>query len=363
MIERATGDGLTLDALHRRITREVLKVGRYGLLTDLDRAGRPVIVTYTAETIINWDTDDDDNLNFLVLDESGWERNPDTGSWVEVKRWRVLEIVDGAYQSRVLTRVGEEAGMEDAVPTMRAGARLDYIPFTFIDTNDLTPEPDEVPLLGLARIATAVYRTDADYRLALFLTSQPTAVRIGADAENAPKVIGSNVIWDIPAGGDAKYLEFGGPGVAAQRLSIIDDLNRAVQIGAKLLSETTQGQESGEARKLRYASETATLTSIAQNVGAGLEKALRFAAQWIGATPDEVMVSPNVDFFDAGLTPQQIDSLVRSWQAGAVSRLTLFENLQRGEVVSQDRTYEEELEAIESDPALGMIGRENVGEL
>lgn len=361
--ERATLDGLTLDALHRRVTREVLKVGRYGLLIDLASDGTPYVATYTAEAVINWDVDEEYRLSFVVLDESGWERNPDTGKWGKVERWRILELVEGVYQSRVVTRGAVMAEEEPVEPTMRAGQRLNFIPFVFVDTNDLTPEPDEVPLLGLARIATAVYRMDADYRNALFMTGQATPVRIGADPDTAPMGIGPNVVWDIPLGGDAKFMEFTGAGVDAQRQCIIDDLNRAVQIGAKLLSDQADGQESGEARKLRYASETATLTSIAQNVANGLEKALRFAAMWIGADPDQVVITPNLDFIEAGLTPQQIDSLVRGWQAGAISRLSLFENLQRGEIVAQDRTYEEEVEAIESEtPSLGMIGRENVGE-
>src|SRR5690606_12526397 len=36
MREQATRDGMTLDALHRRITHQVLGFGRYGLLADVN---------------------------------------------------------------------------------------------------------------------------------------------------------------------------------------------------------------------------------------------------------------------------------------------------------------------------------------
>lgn len=363
MRERATLDGMALDSLHRRTTREVLTVGRYGLLTDLPSSGgEPYLAGYTAESIVNWDLDDDLNLAFLVLDESAYERSPGNGEWVWRRRWRTLEMVEGAYTVRVdrQTESGVERG-KPMVPTMRGGGRLNFIPFTFVDTNDLTPEPDEIPLLPLARLAAAIYRGDADYRHALLLTSQPTPWVSGADPDNPPQTIGSNAVWMLPQGAQAGYLEFTGAALSAQRSAINDDLERAVQLGARLLADMTGQQESGEARRLRYANETATLTSIAQNVGAGLERALRYAARWIGAAEDQVVVTPDTDFMDQVLSPQDIDALVRSWQSGSLSRQTLFDNLQRGGIIAEDRTYEEEVAAIDSEGAgLGMIGRENV---
>jgi hypothetical protein len=42
---------------------------------------------------------------------------------------------------------------------------------------------------------------------------------------------------------------------------------------------------------------------------------------------------------------------VSSWQAGAISQYTLFDNLQRGEIISDSVTFEEEQERINSAPA------------
>ena len=54
------------------------------------------------------------------------------------------------------------------------------------------------------------------------------------------------------------------------------------------------------------------------------------------------MVKPNLSFVDAGMTPEQAEALVRIWQAGAISYQTLYENLQRGELASAERNFEEE---------------------
>ena len=79
--EHATRDGLTLDALHRRIATEIMLVGRYGLLPGIGIDGTPYLAGYVAESIINWDTDGEQRPDFLVLDESGQVRNRETGDY------------------------------------------------------------------------------------------------------------------------------------------------------------------------------------------------------------------------------------------------------------------------------------------
>lgn len=366
LLESASRDGLTLEALHRRVTREVLQVGRYGLLVDMPTQGEPLayVAGYRAEAVLNWDTTEDGRLGMVLLDEAGDERDPETYEWTRVDAWRLLELDEsGFYVVRRFRKEGDVVvELEPLEPRMSGGKRLDFIPFVFIDTNDLAPEPDEIPLLPLANTAVNIYRLEADYRRALYLTAMPTPVIIGdfdPEADFPIMVIGAAMPWLVPQGGDAKFLEFSGASIAAQRLAILDEMERATQLGARLLADQTGRQESGEARRLRYASESATLTSIAQNIGAGIERALRFAARWSGVDPDEVSVQPNTEFSDATLTSQDIDALVRGWMAGAFSRYTLFSNLQRGGVVAEGRTFEEEMEAIESEgESLGLVGRE-----
>ena len=42
------------------------------------------------------------------------------------------------------------------------------------------------------------------------------------------------------------------------------------------------------------------------------------------------------------MTPGQAEAPVRIWQAGAISYQTLYENLQRGELASVERTADDE---------------------
>lgn len=343
--ESATSDGLTLDMLHIRIANEIMTTGRYGLLPSIAEDGTPYLAGYTAEDIKNWEGND-----YVVLDESGIERNRETGEWETVIKLRECSAYDGVYVSRVYTLdPASRAGIgEDDVGLLPNRQPLGFMPFVFIGSMDLTPSPDDIPLYGLAKLAMRIYRMDADFSFSLHMTSEPTPVAIGFDDPAsairdgmAPKTLGSSVLWVLPKGGDAKYLEFSGPGIEKQAQAIQASYDRAAQYGAQVISQG-QSAESGEALRLRAASQTATLTTIAKTSAAGLEKALRNLAIWVGADPEQVVVTPNLQFFDRKLTPQEVLALVQSWQAGAISHRTVFDNLQAGGIIPEEITYESE---------------------
>ena len=351
--ERASTDGLTLDALHKRITTELLSTGRYGLLPTPTASGQFRIATYTAETIINWD-DTDDQVNFLVLDESGDVRNPDTNTWYEQEAYLELIMEDGKWVSRRWKVSGERQDAEELkVATDRRGERLDHIPFVFIDAQDLTPEPDDVPLYGLAKLALRIYRLDADYMQSLHMTAEPTPYVTGFEnPEKAiqdglvPTTIGASKIWILPKDATADFLEFSGPGLEAQSRAIAAALERAVMFGAQVLSEQGQAAESGYSRSLRLQGQYSTLKGVAINSAAGLERSLREIAVWSGENPDEVKVEPWLDWTDHTLDAQQLTALISGWQSGAYSKSSLFYNLQRADVIPGDRTFEDEQQRI-----------------
>lgn len=360
--EQATRDGLTLEGLHRRIAIELMTVRRYGVLPGVAQDGTPYLAGYVAESIINWD-ETDGKTDFLVLDETGLVRNRETGAWDTAEAFLECFMQDGAYTARrwTKTQTGWIAD-EEVVAQDRKRRALDSLPFVFIGANDLTPAPDDVPLYGLAKLAVRGYRIDADYSFALHMTSEPTPVAIGFDdpkdaVENgrAPTTLGSSKLWLLPPGGDAKYLEFSGPGLEAQSKAIQDALSRAIVFGAQILSDSQRTAESGEAIRLRLGNQTSTLKTIALNSAAGLEKALKSLAIWMGANPDEVKVTPVTDFFDHALSAQDITALVAGWQAGAYSKRTMFDRFLRGELIPADRTFEDEQEEIANDPPTGLI--------
>lgn len=381
LYEKATPDGLTLEGLHRRITIEILKTGRYGLLADMPEDAQagdlPFIATYRAESIINWSTYGD----FFMLDETRLVRSK--YSWAEQVRYRVLELdKDGNYTVTIEegnapvvetsaaqsssagedTRAGDDVSNKPAqdsigepvTPAMAGGKALKEIPFVVIGPNDVKTDIDEMPLLGVAQSAYTMYRLDADYKLQLYMTGQETLVLTNAKPEDKPAVIGAGVVVTLPENATAGYVGPSGVGIKAHREAIQDEKQAAIDAGSRLFDIPSRNL-SGVALRLVYSAQTATLTSVAQAAAQGLEKALKWCAEFIGANPDEVSVKPNLSLIDATLTPADAQGLVSVWQSGAIAKQTLYENLQRGEIASAERTFEDE-EALIADEMPDMGG-------
>lgn len=351
--DRATQDGLTLNQLHRRISSEIMRCGRFGLLPGVDDEGY-YFARYQTEAIRNWDTFEGE-ANYTVLDETAQVRDPQTNKWEKLESYRECFLDEtGAFKSRIWLKNedGDFVPGEEEIATIKGGVLLDFLPFVFIGSQDLTAAPDEVPMQGLASLAVRAYMLDADYTNTLHMTSEPTPWVSGVSKEQAPKTIGASSLWILENdAAKAGMLEFSGLGVDAQEKAISQTLQRAVMFGAQLFQDSGNAAESGAAKSLRLSHETSTLRLIATSSATGLERALKNVAIWEGANPDEVTVEPNMDFVDHELSPQEITALVAGWMSGAYSKMTLFENLQRGSIIDEKRDFEEEEELIAGDAA------------
>ncbi len=374
--EKATKDGLTLEGFHRRITKELLATGRYIVFVDTASTGdgEPWLAGYDAEHLINWSEFGD----FYVLDETRLVRRG--FAWVPRNKWRVLEMVDPVdpdaafkpgdvsqgYTVTVYDGRTDPADAETFEPVARGGKTLEEIPLVVIGASDVKIALDEVPMLGVAQAAFAMYRLDADYRHQLYMSGQETFVCIKTTKEQAPRAVGASVILTLPDGADAKYVSPTCKGIEAHRLAIQDEAEKAASAGARLFDNAKKAAESGDALKIRFAGQTATLTSIAISSAAGLERALKYVATFMGLNPDDVVVTPNLSFIDATLTGVDALNLVKIWQANVISKQTLYEALQRGEIASTERSFEDEQALIEDElppPTVGglMLGAQVPG--
>lgn len=354
--ESATMFGEPLDVLLRRINEEQLVTGRLGLLADLPvnpdpTNPMPFLALYIAEAGRNWDDGaiegGEADLNLVVLDESGHRR--DGFDWISVTKYRVLDLFRPGDSDEARARAtpvyrsgafeveggGSPTYVEaDMTTPMIRGTTLEEIPFVFINSKDITTAPDEPPLMGLARLALAIYRGEADYRQNLFMQGQDTLVTIGdrkkQAADGPGEVDGINTLGDaeplrtgagsmieMEAGGDAKYIGIDSQGLAEQRSSLENDRKRADQKAGSLATDSASTQESGTAKKTRLAAQTASLRQIALSGAAGLEWVLRTVATWMGADPEAVKVTPNLEFGQLELAPKDIVDAMTARGMGA----------------------------------------------
>lgn len=337
--ENADGLGLPLEAFHRRITRELLVIGGYGVLADAPvSGGNPFLAGFTRDSIINWDAE------WWVLDETGMRR--DGFIWKQIEKYRVLGLGDGAYLQSVFEGKAEQG--QEIIVKGRGGNVLPRIPFAVASARDLSPKVETPPLIGVARAGLAIYQLSADYRWQLYMSGQETLVAING---SAPAMIGAGVVHQMNGAEgmtpDLKYVSPSCSGIEAHLKAIEDARIAAVQAGARLLEQSDAVQESGEARKLRFASETATLTSVAQNSCALLERALRNIAMIMGLPEDDIVVNAPSDLLDRTMTPTDAEALMRVWQGGGMPWEDYHAALQRGGLVSSERDADEAAKLID----------------
>lgn len=364
MRHKATILGESLNDMLRKIHEQQLVTGRVGLHVDVPEQEvqaaniMPLLATYTTESVINWDDGQAGDptrqtLNLVVLDESEWVR--EGLEWVDQEKYRVLVLGNfednegaGVYRSGVFSAEQEfdPSGLNDV--SLR-GQTSDEVPFVFIGPHDIDINTDLPPLLGLAQRSLAIYLGEADLRNSLFLTGQDTLVTVGATLSEDIQM-GPGARIPMQEGGDAKFIGVDSNGIPHQISNLVRDYEIANSLSARLVQRGSS-VESGDALRIRVASQTASLTSIAKASAAGLQEALRMAARWIGANPDEVVVQPNLDFADDPMEAQQLlDLLTYKQRGGIISYRTLSEIKQRRDISS--RNLEDEIEEIEAEEGI-----------
>ena len=79
------------------------------------------------------------------------------------------------------------------------------------------------------------------------------------------------------------------------------------------------------------AGDESILIGISTSVGLGMEAALRFAALWEGADPDQVSVVMNTDFIDTKLAPDEILALFEVYQGDGITLDEFLAQMKVGE--------------------------------
>ena len=63
---------------------------------------------------------------------------------------------------------------------------------------------------------------------------------------------------------------------------------------------------------------------------------------------EDAVYELNTDYNPTGMNAQSLTAMVAAFQGGAISYDTLYENLQRGEIASTERTAQDERKLIQN---------------
>lgn len=314
--ENISLDDDTLEALAKNIANECLSVGRCGVLVDLpsvEKADyskleaerlnlRAYATLYKAENIINWKTTKINGSNvtsLVVLAETYAEPTQDEFVDKIKTRYRVLDLHEGYYRQRVFseTKAGNFEAVSEIYPSAN-GQKLEYLPFTFFNVNDLKTSVEKPPLLDLAKINISHFRSEVDLEHGTHFTALPTPYVTGYQGESSEKLkIGSTAVWVInDPSAKVGFLEFSGAGLSTLENRIAVKEKRMSILGARLLLDEKKTAEATETLQMRKSGENAVLTSVASTISEGIVSFLKDIAFFENIVGENLIYEINTDY-------------------------------------------------------------------
>lgn len=371
--------GTTLQGLAEKIVEDIVVVARSGILVEYpvnesdaktiaeaERANlRPYLAVYPAEAIRDWRTARIGGRTVLAFVKLFERVAVETGNIFQdafIDQYRVLRINELGRYEVVLYREAEVDGKNaewiewKRYEPIVSGKPITYIPFVFLGIRSATPDIQEAPISDIVSVNLSHFRNSADYENGLHWTGSVTPVFSGqfltTDGDEVTEVVigSSSGIHFADASGKAEYLEYQGQGLEGGLGAAMNRKEKHMALlGSRVLMDERKLAEAAETAQIHRAGEASVLASLANAVSSGISGALKIMAEWVKADPSEVVFQLNTDFLPEGMDAAQVQALLLAWQGGAISYPTLFENLQKGEIIRAGKTAEDERAEIDSE--------------
>lgn len=355
--------------------QEILLMGRYGILVDRQVTnGRPQLHGYRAESIINWKVNRDGMPYLVVLQENTPDESTSDEFTVGVKtQFRVLRLVsrDQVLNNAMLMKdllvdttalpIVNQAGSDmiytvsiydekeqfvSTVVPSNNGRPMNVIPFYVGGPTGIGFGVAKSPMLDIADINISHYRTSADLEHGRHFTGLPTAVVSGIEAGTKLK-IGSTTAWVLPdKDANAKYLEFTGAGLGSLENAMKEKQGQMASLSSRLLDNSANGSEAADAIRLRYMSESASLSSITRTTEAVLNLCYKAVAAMEGLNPEEVSINLEKEFHNTRMSAADQAKMTESYLSGGMSVESYVFNMRRGDLLPTNRTDEQEIEDL-----------------
>lgn len=351
--EDATLTGKSFLELFKLVTDEILTTGRAPLLVDKPTGGgRAYIIPQKAEQLINWSQNGNDPMSLAVLEEMhvghavGDQFVPEyttqyraliltnEGYVVQIYRMPAGTVTTRGINSNGSVYHNNATKTPDLIQTFSPnikGVPLKEIPLIVITPLGVDLDVMKPPVLDIVDVNLSHYRSSADLEQGRHWVSLPVPIVSGVEADTVLKV-GSETAWILPdKDARAYYLEFQGQGLKSLENALAEKQSQMVQFSSRLMDTSTRGSEAADAVKLRNMSDSASLTSLAYAIEAGLNKAYKTIAVWEELDPDSVNITLNKDFVNTTLTAADINAYVDAYLNKTIDEETFLFNLKRGD--------------------------------
>ena len=274
-----------------------------------------------------------------------------------IQQVRVLEIGKWAvWRKREVNGKAEWFVFEQGATT------LPLIPLAVLYTKRTGFMTAKPPLMELAHLNVKHWQSQSDQDNILHVARVPMLVRTGVsqqfNEQGQPVVQEIQVggcLNDLPEGGDLKFVEHTGKAIDAGRVSLQDLEAQMRMAGGKLLQREQSGTKTATQAEEEAAQDNSPLETMAGRLEDCGDQILQLFAMWL-SLPDGGNIKVNGNF-DADFIPEvTLPTLLNMRNSGALSDETLFNEMLRRRVVSDDLDWQDEKERIEQQgPALGRM--------
>lgn len=295
----------------------------------------------------------------------GWRSMMSGGQQIltQFRYMETVEVDDGAFgcqsvdQIRVLVpgawatyrQTDDSSGKKVWQMYEEGVTSLNVIPLaTFYTkrTGFMTATP---PLLELANMNIKHWQSQSDQDNILHVARVPMLAVSGLD-EGQKIVVGAGAATLLPPNCDMKWVEHTGKAIEAGRQSLMDLVEDMRLAGAKLLQKEKQTVKTASQSEEEAAQEMSPLQTMAGQLEDALDQVLQYFAMWM-KLPDggHVKVKGN---FDVDFSPETTMPFLLSLnKARILSDQTLFEEVQRRGLLSDELDWEEEKAKVAAQPA------------
>ena len=363
--------GESLNSLGKNSAKEIDAIGRVGLLLDRDENGNdPYITTYMAENILSWKEKIVDGRkvpSYVLLREVVERMRAVEPTKEPVPRtllsatdnsmtvqYRVLRLDDnGNYIQEVYQPTSIDPSQPSVLPatpkvirpTMN-GAPMKFIPMVIIGPQGVGMAVQRSPILDIAYLNLAHYRTSAQLEHGRFFTALPVyyVAKAPGGAEQAEYTLGPSVVWECAPGEKPGILEFYGTGLKTLESSLIEKEEAISQLGGRIMGIRAAATSEAEAIfKMKQANETSILLSITESLAEALNRLVRWYFTWIGRESEakSVKIEINQDFKALMIGARELRALALLYQEGMLPVNEVYRVLQEAEFIGDEVTVDE----------------------
>lgn len=318
-----------------------------------DAAGlRPYVVMIHPMQVLGWRDDGTKLTQFRYL-ETVTEDDGDFGVKI-IEQVRVLE--PGTWKIYRKTKDGHSIHDEGVTS-------LNVIPLVTFYTKRVGLMCAKPLMMELAHLNIKHWQSQSDQDNILHVARVPMLAVIGPTQNHDSNgnllpfqlVVGTGAATVLPMNADMKFVEHGGKAIEAGRQSLLDLIDEMRMAGAKLLRKDQSGTKTATQAQEDASQETSPLMRMAHHFADCIAQIFQLMANYRNLPEGgHVEIKGNFDIDHAPET--SIPSLVNMANSSLLSHETLFSEMQRRGVISDEFDWADERARIEEQgPALGSM--------